>query len=331
MRASDGVKKWFDEFRKKKYAIPVGIVLAIVVCSLILVFLPGGCLTPILVAVLGFAIPYYFGLKNRKKMALYGIVLFLILGLVLGAFYFNYYKSYPAASLSSADNELVNGSVVPYRSAGPTSYTFSVMVTDDVNASPVCVVIRNIIPGDLPETNQTMDPGALTPAGRTFVKNWTLQEGVFSFRFVANTSSGWVSTSEGFGPWAVSDEALFGELLTTSMVTIWLQTATLFYLIIVLTWWMESSKKRSEQLRKRFEERKEKEAKKESGTGETVKSTVEKFVCSECGAEVPADAKKCPRCGEVFDEEAELLCTECGAKVKETDEKCWNCGKNIRK
>jgi ribosomal protein L40E len=27
----------------------------------------------------------------------------------------------------------------------------------------------------------------------------------------------------------------------------------------------------------------------------------EGFVCSECGADVPADAKKCPKCGEKFD------------------------------
>jgi len=28
----------------------------------------------------------------------------------------------------------------------------------------------------------------------------------------------------------------------------------------------------------------------------------EKFVCSACGAEVPADATECPQCGDKFDE-----------------------------
>jgi ribosomal protein L40E len=27
----------------------------------------------------------------------------------------------------------------------------------------------------------------------------------------------------------------------------------------------------------------------------------EGFVCSECGADVPAEAKRCPKCGERFD------------------------------
>jgi ribosomal protein L40E len=27
----------------------------------------------------------------------------------------------------------------------------------------------------------------------------------------------------------------------------------------------------------------------------------EGFVCSECGADVPAEAKACPKCGEKFD------------------------------
>jgi ribosomal protein L40E len=54
----------------------------------------------------------------------------------------------------------------------------------------------------------------------------------------------------------------------------------------------------------------------------------EKFVCSECGAEVPADADKCPGCGEKFDDE-DLKCPQCSAKLLKTDTKCWNCGRKL--
>ena len=32
--------------------------------------------------------------------------------------------------------------------------------------------------------------------------------------------------------------------------------------------------------------------------------------CSECGAEIPEDAKVCPKCGAVFDEEEEIVYVE---------------------
>jgi len=68
--------------------------------------------------------------------------------------------------------------------------------------------------------------------------------------------------------------------------------------------------------------------------------TEEKFICSECGAEVLSSASKCPQCGEKFDESKdepvtpvkkkdEFVCTECGATVDEKAKTCWNCGKEF--
>jgi Predicted ATP-dependent serine protease len=65
------------------------------------------------------------------------------------------------------------------------------------------------------------------------------------------------------------------------------------------------------------------------------------FECSECGAEVPNDAKECPKCGVPFDEEEiEVVhadgtvevtnetfeCSECGAVVPVTATFCPKCG-----
>ena len=65
------------------------------------------------------------------------------------------------------------------------------------------------------------------------------------------------------------------------------------------------------------------------------------FECSDCGAEVPADARSCPKCGSMFDEdEAEVIhadgsveitnevfeCSDCGAEVPITASMCPKCG-----
>ena len=88
-----------------------------------------------------------------------------------------------------------------------------------------------------------------------------------------------------------------------------------------------------------------------------MKHKVEYIECSECGAEVPADARRCPKCGANFDEETEEVhvqvseeelraeaesrapaeepaegseecfeCSECGAMVPADAKKCPKCG-----
>lgn len=69
------------------------------------------------------------------------------------------------------------------------------------------------------------------------------------------------------------------------------------------------------------------------------------FTCSDCGGEVPADAKVCPKCGSKFDEEIEtevthadgtvevtlnnIICPDCGAEVPSTASFCPKCGKKF--
>jgi ribosomal protein L40E len=337
MSPAGGFKKRLDEFSRKKYAVPIGLALTIVITTLLLVFLWYECFSLILIAIVAYAIPFYFGLKNRKKLALFGLALFIYLGLAFAVSSFYTYAEYPGDHLSSNDSILVNGTVEPYRGDGSTTFIFSVMLAGGNSSGQVWANISEIWPGDLPSVNQTMAPyePAPVPGGQVFVLNKTLPAGIYAYHFTTFDGTTWSMTSiQGFGPLTISDGVLFEQMLYTRMVLVWLQIGTLFYMILALTWWMDSSKKRAEELRKRMEEDKKKKdaakpGKRKEAQTDVKKKIIEKFVCSECGAEVPVDAKKCPHCGEPFEEEAELICTSCGAKVKESDKKCWNCGKEF--
>ena len=337
MASAGNFKKMFDDFKKKKYAIPIGLVITVLVATLLIVFLWYECFSLILIAILAYAIPYYFGMKNRKKLAIFGVGLFLFLGLTFTVSSFYAFKNLEGSTISSDNNILINGTVSPYQASPPAVYTFSVVFVGDIANVTVRVNITNAWPGNVDDINVTMVPLRPTPGGYIFVLDESLPEGIYQYHFVANDTNGsnYVRTSTwAIGPLSVSDEVLFQQLLYTRMMAVWLEVATLFYMILALTWWMDSSKKRSEELRKRLgEDKKTKSVTKPQKGKETKtedkKKTVEKLVCSECGAEVPTDAKKCPQCGESFEEENELICTECGAKVKESDKKCWNCGKEF--
>jgi ribosomal protein L40E len=334
--ASDGnLKRAFDNFKSKKYAIPIGLAITILIATLLVVFLWYECFSLILVAILAYGIPYYFGLKNRKKLAVFGVGLFLFLGLAFAVSSFYTFKNPEGSTINSDDNVLVNGTVSPYQGSSSTVFAFSVVFVGDNVTGEVRVNITNAWPGNVEDINNTMNRLRPTLGGYVFVFNKTLPEGIYQYHFVAKEGSEYSRTSTwAIGPLAVSDEVLFEQLLLTRMMVVWLEIATLFYMILALTWWMENSKKRTQELRKQAEEgRKKKDAgrpeKGKEAQTDVKKKIVEKFVCSECGAEVPVDAKKCPRCGEPFEEEADLICTSCGAKVKESDKKCWNCGKEF--
>ncbi len=331
----EDLKKRFDEFRKKKYAIWIGLALTTVICIVLLTtLLAYFCFMALAVALLAYGIPYYFGLKSKKKLAIFGLVLFLILGVALGTSSYLRWDGYQGNMVSSEDNVLVNGTVTPYRGTSLTTYQFSVTVVGGTNSSQVRVNISDLM-STLPSQNLSMTPQSPVSGGYRFVANTTVWEGFFAYRFLMNNGT-WTATSYEYGPLSMETGRFFTQLLSSGIMGVFLNIAILFFLFLVLSWWMEAFRARKDRVQKEAAGKKAKKGE----AAEQVKGgpakpgkgkTVEKLVCSECGAEVPTDAKKCPQCGEPFEEEGgESICTECGAKVKETDAKCWNCGKEFK-
>jgi len=331
----ENLKKSFDEFRKKKYAIWVGMALTTIICIILLTtLLAYFCFMALAIALLAYGIPYFFGLRSKKKLAIFGLVLFLILGIALGTSSYMRYDGHPGDVVSSQDNVMVNGTVTPYRGTSLTTYQFSVELVGGTPSSQVRVNITDLM-STLPSLNLSMTPQSPVSGGYRYVANTTVWEGLFAYNFLVYNGT-WTATSYGYGPLSMETGRFFTQLLSSGIMGVFLNIAILFFLFLILSWWMEAFKVRREKLQKEAAEKKSKDGKTaEEGKGEPAKpgkgKTVEKFVCSECGADVPADAKKCPQCGEPFEEDkGEYICTECGAKVKESDAKCWNCGKELK-
>jgi len=119
-------------------------------------------------------------------------------------------------------------------------------------------------------------------------------------------------------------------MLLSRVLLVYLNIAILYFILLGLIYWTRSSKKRYGQMKKEKEELSVPRKKLDESEEAMME---EKFICSECGAEVPADAKVCPQCGEPFEEEEEkvkMICSSCGAEVDEDAESCWNCGKKFK-
>lgn len=319
----DQINDMMKGVRQSKNAIPIGLVLTLAACVLLTLVTHLWvsqmlCLLPMIVALVAYYIPTYFGLRDRKKLAIFGLALFLVVGLALGGALYKTVDDYEPVELSSEDNLLIGGIVSPSHGEPGDAFQFTVYLTSGSNSSNVrLLLLNNWGTGENPNVtmafNQALSSGLVAAYTVTLTG---MEKGIYYYQFGTFNGTNWITTEQGFGP----VNADLGEVLSNSLISgtvySFYSMAVLFYILILLTWWMDRSKKKifeMEQKRAQTMERKVRD---------------EKFVCSECGAEVPADADKCPGCGEKFDDE-DLKCPQCSAKLLKTDTKCWNCGKKL--
>lgn len=275
------------------------------------------CLLPILVALLAYYIPTYFGLKERKRLAAFGLVLFLVIGLSLGSALYSTVANYEVEDVSSDNNLLVGGTVSPSRVEPGDLLQFSVVLTSGNNSSNVRLLLYNNWGEPEDNPNMSMAYSHTTSLGAVYALNTSgLDEGIYYFQYGTLNGTAWTETSQSFGPVNADLNKVLSNSLVSGTVYSFYSMAVLFYILILLTWWMDRSKKKIFEMEQKRAQGKEKKAKDD------------KFVCSDCGAEVPGEADKCPSCGASFEDE-ELKCPQCSAKLLKSDTKCWNCGKKL--
>ncbi|MDD1746641.1 MAG: zinc ribbon domain-containing protein [Methanomassiliicoccales archaeon] len=319
--AETGTNVKWQQFRKSKMGLVFGMVLTALLSFVLLLY--GGflfCLPTILVAVIMYFIPRYFGLVGKKKLVVFGLVLMLFLGLASGYTVYLVVKDIQPSPVSSGDI-LTQGLVTPFRGGEAQSFNFTVDVKGASASSQVWVNLYDYFnTNDLRRINLTHSfsngDGTLT-----FYQETQLPRSIYRHNFHFNQSATTeVVTNTGWGPFMITDTELLTQELYYNTLYVFLNVGLWFAFVIMATWWMDSSKKKMEAAQK---------LKKEA----EVAKTQEKFVCSECGADVPVDAKECPQCGEKFEDEGggPEKCPACGKEVAPGATSCWNCGKELKK
>jgi ribosomal protein L40E len=332
MSMLDDLKSSFFKFRQRKYALYVGLLVTLAICSLLILFVNYFlCFGFLLIALAGYYIPYFFGMKSKKKLAVWGIVLILVMSLPYSLALMQGDKAAAADTIGGADGKLSDGKVIAL-DQGSGSYQYSVLAPNGTYSQMNVQVFDGWTGEEV--LNETMGSQA-APGGTLYTYNATTLTGTseYIFYFLASDGHNWTASDRGIGPIRASDSEIFVHWLPLVIVAMLIEVGMLFYLLLALNWMTERSKKRMADLQKTMPKKEE---------GKVGKD--EKFVCSECGAEVPMDATKCPQCGENFEEESkqepqepkqkdkskdEYFCTECGAKVNEDSKSCWNCGKQF--
>ena len=322
-------KGWIKEFSKTPLIYPVSIAIAAGVYYLILVYATGICLVGLVTPLVLLGFLWVFGVKSIKRLLLVGLVAVVVLSLVwLGVFTTHYLDVQPVVAYSEDGKTLTNGTVTPLHGQPGQVYHFSLEVHPNATGTQrtfknVTVAISSVeFPGGV-YLNHTMNLDSARSDANTsyYYYDTTVASAVNIYLFWAeypnnSVEIGAVWTSLGVatfpeGPISTDVGAIVIALLPYAFIQTLLNVYVAFLLIVGMIWWTRRARKmREQQVEKWKMEEAEKEATQpkstqlkvpsryRTGTG---KASGETFVCSECGADVPADATVCPSCGEKFD------------------------------
>jgi hypothetical protein len=289
---------------KRKWLIYIPLTVAIDV----VISLYPSCFFQILVGLMTFGIPYYFGVKSTRTLIKSGLVILLITGMIFGSLYtvFLYNQMYVFEEQTLSGTNLSEGIVSPYLGDKSDTFTYTVKYTGDEDIDNITVYV-NIF--DFEGGYSESFP--MVYQNGTFVNQTQVGENIYYYNFTAyiNSTDTWIGTNEnGYGPLTMSFSQAVGVQIFIGIGYILLNGGIFFLIIIGLYYWRKSTYEQQKKLREEIEtlkdEKEESKDEEDEEEEEKEKAVVpEEFECTECGAPVSEDAEKCPSCGEAFDED----------------------------
>jgi len=322
-------KEQLKKFGKTPFVIPFAIGISAAVYYLVVLYGSTFCLSGLLAPLVLLGICWYFGIKSVKKLLVIGVLASLVFGGVYAATLTDQYQHihYKVGASDDKNATLKEGALQPLYGDKSTVYEFSVTVHVKDNATTVKDVAVEIQTVRFPSS--TSEKFAMTERSRQVLNNTTGEANVHyaynttvstpanSYVFWANVSgtsylAADYSANQAMwlpGPMAKDTNAILSLMLPLSLVSNFVSVFPLYGLIVVMIWWTRRTRKmRKDQMEKWEEKRADEEAKKPK---DDIKVNLQRkamglddegtFVCSECGADVPAAATKCPKCGEKFE------------------------------
>ncbi len=335
-----------EELSKIKHAKIVGIVvtllldLGLILFNLFLASEVSYYMLLIGTVAVTFLVPYIFGLRDGKRLAITGIVIFLIVGaingpLVVNRIYSDARSEYgnPVITQSAVDAQtgdyLFNGTYAPFQGeVGATSYTFSVWYYSDEPApsGEVYLVYQKYLFYDEYIADMTLAPGndGDYTNGERFIYESSITDfdaGIFIHRFGLNLTSRNIYLpaidQAYYGPMNGDELSQYPFFAGIGALSMFCNIGLLFLIVVLLYWWLTSAKEKRKQWQEelRSEEPEEKisdEMEKDEESADSAESadssesadfdkSGEDFTCTSCGAPVSSEHNFCPKCGEKFD------------------------------
>jgi uncharacterized membrane protein len=313
------------KIKKHKYVWLLYILIAIGLN--ILVLLIGGCLAPLLTALVTFGIPYLFGVRSAKTFLIAGTAILIVSAICLAAVYTHYayteFREVDVIPKKDDGPKIISYGVIPEVGSKDDKFYFVVTCTGNASNPPVMFLNLTDDINALREedqkwydvtnnTNFKSDiwskyhlwfvrlSGTYDADRNHWVYNYTttLPEGNYYYYFSGYIRIGenvtWSNTYVKHGPINIERWNYFGFMTMIALIGVLIMVGLIYYIIVALFWWIKKAKEEREKLLEEVER-------------EELKGKLKKteYTCSSCGAVVKEEDKVCPKCGEKFEGEEE--------------------------
>ncbi len=315
------IKSRLKAMRGKRSGFLFGTIVAGAISCIVLFLLPVSILAYLIIAIVGFGLPYYMGMKKITYIIVYGLALMVVLSFVFaGAYTHDIYISPTSVSQDSGHNTTSGyffgqGTVSPVEGTGSTVFSFSAEFyhpSSGPSYVPVYVIADRLFVTGValnttmnPVSNSTLSNGEVLT---TYSYSATLPSNeIFILQFKSNISGSWVNTTYSLAPRTSTQAGTFSAIIGPSFLVVFLSVATLFFGVALIVLLVRQTRTRREQILRAREQRlqgreRPQPAQRAPSPGERpTASKKEKFICTSCGAEVSREDTKCPKCGEKFD------------------------------
>jgi hypothetical protein len=313
-------KDLFEKFKKKPlYTTLAGSALVGLVFYLLLTYMLNWCLLPMIPPFLMLAVFWMLDIKRARLLLVAGIVACTVLLVVATVFFVNMYNGIEPVSAYSNDDGMTlrNGVVNPLEGDAltPFNYTLDVYVDESTPVTNVTVIIAGF--NSFRNESMTAMPREASDNFTTYYYTTTLSDPVNQFVFWADVNGTWYFASDYvdgvesavIGPVYTSSWEVAKPVMYYAAIQSYVQFFMIYALLVGMIWWTRRAR------RMRVKQMEQWEAKRKEAAAQTPKDEAkvpslskamglesdDTFVCSECGADVQADATECPKCGEKFE------------------------------
>jgi ribosomal protein L40E len=312
----------FQKFLKTPLVIPVAIALATLVYAGVLMYLGSFCLNGLIAPLFLLGILWKFNIKKIKPLLIAGAVATMFFTAAWVGLSTDFYMNVEPAVARSDNSILVNGTVTPFSGDDTTVYTYSLEIRLPNNHTTVSNVSASVLSLEFPSgalMNYTMSLGSHDDSTNTSYYSYstTISKPVSQFIFWAKVNGTWeVATDHRtdaeyplWGPVQDDPWAIAAILIPLGLLNVYGTSFIVYALLVFMVWWTRRARNMRVKAYEKAVTEKEQEtsgvkkvdAKVPSLAKAMGKESEGAFVCSECGADVPAEATVCPKCGEKFD------------------------------
>jgi ribosomal protein L40E len=320
------LKEWYKQFGKTPFAIPVVIALSCLVFYATIAYISGACLSNMLAPLFMLGMLWSLNVRRVRHLLAIGAVATIFFSAILAVFLVTSLQHVEPRDALSEDGKTLVGTLSPWYGGADTTFTFNLTVALTNSTSTVDnanVMIFKLGQSGGKEFNYSMTP---VPELTEVIDNVTYYHFTYptviatpinQFLFRANISGDWIQAGKYDdlgdvyylqGPVYKDSWAVAGPIIPNAYEYGFIYVFGPYAIVLGMIWWTRRARRmrqrqfeKWEQEHAKADEEKPKEVSKVPSLATAMGKEEDSFVCSECGADVPADAQVCPRCGEKFE------------------------------